>query len=87
MMIVIDLPPQIEQTIHQQAQAQGISVKNLVEKTLSQAFTTTQHRQETAFDYDINEIQSAIDSGFIEVPKGVSKDLDSFTNWVKASLV
>ncbi len=31
-MIVIDLPPQIEQTIHQQAQAQGISAKNLVEK-------------------------------------------------------
>lgn len=83
--MLIDLPPQIETLIEQQAHKQGISAEVFAKNLIVQQLAPYQ-RKERAFDYDIDEIQMAMDSGFIEMPKGTARDLDTFTQWIKASL-
>lgn len=78
-MLMIDLSPQTENYIQQIAKAQNTTaektVTHLVENNLPQ-------RVERPFDYDLEEIKHAIESGFTEVPKSAMQDFDSFDNWL-----
>lgn len=78
-MLMVDLSPQTESYIQQIAQSQNTTaekiVTQLVENNLPQ-------RVERPFDYDLAEIQHAIESGFTEIPKSAMQDFDSFDNWL-----
>lgn len=36
------------------------------------------------FNFDLERMKQHIDCGFVEVPQGVAKDLDSFTHWIES---
>lgn len=78
---MLDLLPQVEQIIQQKAQAQGITKETLAKNVLYQQFLPSEYKQETAFDFDLKQMQQAVNAPSITVP-----DFDTdedFLNWVK----
>lgn len=39
------------------------------------------------FSFDLDRMKYMMDTDFVEVPKGVAQDLDTFTSWIKKSVV
>lgn len=78
-MLMVDLSPQTESYIQQIAQSQNTTAENIA-RTLIEA--NLPKRIEHPFDYDLAEIQHAIESGFTEIPKSAMQDFDSFDNWL-----
>lgn len=62
--MLIEIPAHIEMIIKQQAEIQGITAEQLAQQTLEKQF-----RVERPFNFDIEEIDKAINSGFVQVPK------------------
>lgn len=78
-MLILDLPPQIQTVIEQNAKEAGISPEMLATKILSNQFEKT----ERPFNFDLDEMEQAINSGFTPpVPKEALKDLETFEKWL-----
>lgn len=81
-MLILDLPPQIQTVIEQNAKEAGISAEMLATK-----FVMAQlEKQERPFNFDLEEMEQAINSGFVEIPKGAAKDLETFEKWLAGEL-
>ena len=78
-MLVLELPPQTEAMIQNIAQAQGMTAENLVSHWLEVKLSK---RIERPFDFDTDEIQHAIESGFKPMPKFNSDE--EFLAWANA---
>lgn len=77
-MLVLDLPPQVQMVIEQNAKEVGISPEQLATQILSEQF-----RIERPFNFDLDEMEQAINSGFTPpVPKEALKDLETFEKWL-----
>lgn len=74
----LDIPPHIEQAMLYHAHQQGVSVETVAMQALEQHF-----RQERPFNFDLDEMQQAIDSGFVEMPDWAKKDFASFQRWLQ----
>ncbi|WP_315043852.1 hypothetical protein ACGTJS_11465 [Faucicola mancuniensis] len=77
--MLIELSATIEHIVSQQAQKQGITAQQFVEQTISKQYMT-----ENPFNYDMDKMQTAINSGFTPpVPNHALTDLATFENWLK----
>lgn len=77
--MILDLPPKVQTVIEQTAIAQGITAEELVTISLTRQFV------ESSFDFDINELQKSIDSGFTPaIPDEAVQDLVSFEKWLQS---
>ncbi|MFB2538555.1 MULTISPECIES: hypothetical protein [unclassified Acinetobacter] len=76
--MIINLPPHIEQLVVRQAELQGVSVQQATTQILEQHF-----QKERAFNFDLDEIKQAVESGFVEMPVSAKKDFASFDAWLK----
>lgn len=96
--MILDLPPQLESTITQIAQAQGISAHEWVLTTLQKSITPDD--EERAYyewfyrhHFDIERLKEAIGEtdengrakNTITIPKGLAKDPEAFRAWIKAN--
>lgn len=76
-MMLIEIPMYIETVVKQQAEIQGITAEQVVQKALASQF-----KIERPFNFEIDEIDKALNGKFVEIPKGIAKDFDSFTKWL-----
>lgn len=79
-MLMVDLSPYAETVIQSIAQHQGKTAEQVASELIE---THLPKRVERPFDYDLAEIQHAIESGFTEIPKSAMQDFDSFDNWLQ----
>lgn len=83
MMIYLDLPKNLTTFIEQQAQHQGVSVETFISQTLIQHFKFNESTPiERPFNFEIDELQHSIESGFVEVPSSALHDFEHFENWL-----
>lgn len=75
--MLIEIPAHIEMIIKQQAEIQGITAEQLAQQTLEKQF-----RVERPFNFDIEEMEKAINSGFKPMPKFNSDE--EFLAWANA---
>lgn len=80
--MLIEFPQHIEQQINMMAELQGKTNEQIVIELVEQQFG---QRVEHPFDYDLDEMKKAMNGKFVEIPKGVADDLDTFTDWVKGA--
>lgn len=79
-MITLDLSPQTEHYIQQIAQAQNTTPEKIASRLIE---NNLPERIERPFDYDLDEIKHAMESGFTEIPKSAMQDFESFDNWLQ----
>lgn len=75
--MLVEIPVYIENVIKQQAEIQGITAEQVVQKALASQF-----KIERPFNFEIDEIQQALDSGFHPMPKFNSDE--EFLAWANA---
>lgn len=80
--MLIELPKHVEKQVNMMAELQGKTSEQIVIEIVEKQFA---QRVECPFDYDLDEMKKAMNGKFVEVPKGVADDLDTFTDWVKGA--
>lgn len=75
--MLIEIPAYVEQIIKQQAQEQGITAEQLAEQTLTKTFS-----KETPFNFDLEEMDKALNGKFVEMPKGMANNQEDFDKWL-----
>lgn len=70
------LPPIIQQYITQNQSVEFKLIDN------GQVLATPTQRVERPFNFEIDEIDKALNGKFVEMPNGIAKDFDSFTKWL-----
>lgn len=89
--MILDLPPNIEQLVLEQAKKQGVTAQTWIIQTLKQA--TNPNYTNGDFDFDLERMKEAIGEtdengrakNTIAIPKGLAKDKKAFREWVKAN--
>lgn len=80
--MIVEIPVYIENIIKQQAEQQGITAEQLVQQSLANQFATTQTKVERPFNFDMDDMDKAINGNFVEMPKGMAKDFEAFSKWL-----
>lgn len=86
--MILDLPPNIEQLVLEQAKKQGVTAQTWIIQTLKQA--TTPSYANGDFDFDLERMKEAIgetdENGrakhTVAVPNWALTDLASFNKWL-----
>lgn len=77
--MLIEIPMYIETVVKQQAEIQGITAEQVVQKALASQF-----KIERPFNFEIDEIDNAIQSGFTPpIPSHALKDVETFEKWLQ----
>lgn len=89
--MILDLPPNIEQLVLEQAKKQGVTAQTwLIDAIQTKAQPSYANGD---FDFDLERMKEAIGEtdengrakNTIAIPKGLAKDKKAFREWVKAN--
>lgn len=83
--MIIDLPQNVVTIATQNAQNKGMATNDYIAKLIEQDSSKTAHQikgEMTAFYYNIEEMDKALQAPRVEVPKSALKDLDTFEKWL-----
>ncbi|MDO4223328.1 MAG: hypothetical protein Q4D05_04780 [Acinetobacter sp.] len=75
--MILDIPPHIEKVIVQRAELQGVTVQEVAIKMLEKDIP-----KERPFNFDLDEMKKAVESGFEPMPK--FKSDQEFLDWVNS---
>ena len=84
-MMILDLPPQIEQQIVHTAKRRGITAESLITQLVQQDADKPSYAKGD-FNFDLERMQQAINSGRIEVPSSALTDIDAFDKWLDETI-
>lgn len=76
------LPTEIQQQILHIKQGEQIIIAQQGEIIKTATINEQPSYAHGDFNFDLNSLQQSIESGRIEVPKSVTKDMESFDKWL-----
>ncbi len=87
-MITLDLPPQKQALLEQVSRQAGMNIEQYINDLIDkyakpqvQSTPTSYNPQYEEFNFDLERMEQAIDSGFVEMPSNLNS-LDDFDKWL-----